>query len=189
MLRTTSAFALVLAAAFGPPPAAALDRIAAPLPFADRSAFQTCFTPGQDCTAAIVAAIDEAERSLRVQAYQLTSAPIVAAIAAAQARGVDVRVILDRSQTQGRHPAAAALADAGVPVLVDRRPAIAHSKVLIIDDRIVVTGSFNFSRAAQLRNAENVLIVRDDAALAARYVRNWTERERASAAVGGAVPR
>ena len=108
----------------------------------------------------------------------------IAAIAAAHARGVDVQVILDRSQLQGRHPVAAMLAAAGTPVFIDTRPAIAHSKVLIIDNNVVVTGSFNFTRSAQQRNAENVLILRHDRTLVAAFLRNWSVRRGQSLAYG-----
>ena len=59
-----------------------------------------------------------------------------------------------------------------MPVLIDADHAIAHNKVIVIDDELVITGSFNFSTAAQKDNAENVLMIRD-AALSARYAKNW----------------
>lgn len=150
--------------------------------FAPDARWQTCFTPGADCTGAIVASIDAARTTIRLQAYEFTSPPIRAAIVAAQARGVDVRAILDRSQARPDRGTAALLAEAGIPVLIDARPAIAHNKVMVIDGDTVITGSFNFTRAAQARNAENVLIVRGDAALAAAYAEYWQRRESRSVA-------
>jgi len=49
----------------------------------------------------------------------------------------------------------------GIPVFIDDQPAIAHNKIIIVDDSIVLTGSYNWTRAAELRNAENLLIIRD----------------------------
>ena len=75
--------------------------------------------------------------------------------------------------------AAETLEIAGVPVLIDRIHGIAHNKVMIVDGIRVITGSFNFTRAAQARNAENLLVIKDQG-LAGRYVRNWRERAKYS---------
>jgi len=65
-----------------------------------------CFTPGEDCTAMIVHAIDDAKSELLVQAYGFTSGPIIQAVARAKERGVNVRVILDKINEQKRYTAA-----------------------------------------------------------------------------------
>jgi phosphatidylserine/phosphatidylglycerophosphate/cardiolipin synthase-like enzyme len=83
-----------------------------------------------------------------------------------------VRVILDKSQRRERYSAADFLVNAGVPTWIDTCCAIAHNKVMVIDGGTVITGSFNFTRAAQQRNAENVLVLRD-AELARCYAENW----------------
>ena len=127
-----------------------------------------CFTPGQDCTSVIVDHIAKAQRDILVQAYSFTSAPILDAIKAAQGRGVRVLVVLDKSQTEP----AAELAQAGIAVKMDRQHAIAHNKVMIFDQAQVLTGSFNFSAAAQKRNAENLVIL-DDPGLVASYLDNF----------------
>jgi phosphatidylserine/phosphatidylglycerophosphate/cardiolipin synthase-like enzyme len=57
--------------------------------------------------------------------------------------------------------------------------AIAHNKVMIIDGETVITGSFNFTKAAEESNAENLLVIRDKK-LAERYIKNWQEHERHS---------
>ena len=59
-------------------------------------------------------------------------------------------------------------------VTVDAAHAIAHNKVMIIDGVIVVTGSFNFTKAAEEKNAENLLIIRDPG-LAKLYMDNWDQ--------------
>jgi phosphatidylserine/phosphatidylglycerophosphate/cardiolipin synthase-like enzyme len=48
----------------------------------------------------------------------------------------------------------------------------AHSKIMIIDGEIVITGSFNFTRSAGDKNAQNLLVL-GDKILAAKYVENW----------------
>jgi len=56
--------------------------------------------------------------------------------------------------------------------MIDANHAIAHNKIMNIDGEIVITGSFNFTKAVQEKNAENLLIIRDPT-LAAQYTQNW----------------
>jgi phosphatidylserine/phosphatidylglycerophosphate/cardiolipin synthase-like enzyme len=139
----------------------------------------------------LVGEINAARRSILVQAYSFTSVPILAAPKAAHARGVDVEVIVDKtsarvSKSSSRYSAATYLGNAGIPVWVDTGVAIAHSKVMVLDGATVITGSFNFTAAAQNHNAENLLVVRD-AALAAQYRKNWERRRGVSASYAGPV--
>ena len=146
--------------------------------------WHVCFTPGQDCTGVVDREIGQARQSILVQAYSFTSRPILSALRAARARGVDVEVIVDkvaarRSAKGSRYNAATYLVNAGIPVWVDAQVAIAHNKVMVIDDSVLITGSFNFTAAAQNHNAENLLVL-DDSALAAQYRTNWERRRAAS---------
>lgn len=136
---------------------------------------KVCFTPGGPCTEQIVDSIADASKEIRVQAYSFTSTPIAKALADAHRRGVDVEVILDKSQASARYTGATYLKNAGIPVLIDDRVAIAHNKVIIIDNKTVITGSFNFTKAAQERNAENLLVIHNED-LASEYLANWTSR-------------
>jgi phosphatidylserine/phosphatidylglycerophosphate/cardiolipin synthase-like enzyme len=135
-----------------------------------------CFTPGQDCTSLIVRQIDFAKSELLVQSYGFTSPAIIQAIGRAKDRGVNVEVILDRVNEQKRYTGATYLLNHGIDPLIDDRVAIAHNKVLVIDGQHVLTGSFNFTKAAQEKNAENVLLINDDPILAAAYAENWHRR-------------
>jgi phosphatidylserine/phosphatidylglycerophosphate/cardiolipin synthase-like enzyme len=172
--------------------AAALLPLAVSPAWADgpaEASVSTCFTPGPtSCAEAIVAQLDAARAKVRVQAYYLTSPVILHAIAAARRRGLDVAVILDKSQDRhdsprGRYTGAIYLANAGVPVWIDDAPAIAHSKVIVLDDREVITGSFNFTKAADERNAENVVVL-DSPEVASWFTRNWDLRRSVSRSFG-----
>jgi PLD-like domain len=101
-----------------------------------------------------------------------TSAPIAKALLDTYKRGVQVQVILEKSQRTEKYSSADFLANQGVATMIDANHAIAHNKIIIIDGAMVITGSFNFTKAAQEKNAENVLIIRDQA-LAAQYIENW----------------
>jgi hypothetical protein len=91
---------------------------------------------------------------------------------AAHRRGVYVEVILDKSQRTERYSGADFLVNSGVATHIDSAHAIAHNRVMVVDSRVVLTGSFNFTRGAEERNAENLLVV-EDGQLAERYAQNW----------------
>jgi phosphatidylserine/phosphatidylglycerophosphate/cardiolipin synthase-like enzyme len=140
----------------------------------DVASVETCFTPRRRCTGVIVTAIDRARREVKVLAYGFTSAPILAALVAAERRGVSVAAILDKSNARWsrRHDGARLISAAGIPVWIDHRRGIAHNKVIVIDGHVVVTGSFNFTASADSRNAENVVVL-ESTAVAGRYLADW----------------
>lgn len=135
---------------------------------------QVYFSPHGQCTQAIVKEIAAARSEILVQAYSFTSAPIAKALLDAHKRGIKVSAILDKSQKKEKYTSATFLANAGVPVLIDSAHAIAHNKIIIIDRETVITGSFNFTKAAEEKNAENLLIIRSRE-LADKYIANWNE--------------
>lgn len=130
------------------------------------------FSPHGGCTEAVVDAVDHAKSKILVQAYSFTSAPIAKALKDAHDRGVDVRVILDKSQRTERYSGLTYLQHAGIPTWIDSVHAIAHNKVMVIDGVTVVSGSFNFTKSAESSNAENLLLIHD-ANLAKAYDQNW----------------
>jgi phosphatidylserine/phosphatidylglycerophosphate/cardiolipin synthase-like enzyme len=140
---------------------------------------QAYFSPKGGCTEAVVRAIGQATRSILVQAYSFTSVPITHALIEAKRRGIQVNVILDKSQRTEKYSGADPLKNEGIRTLIDDRHAIAHNKVMVLDQQRVITGSFNFTRAAEQNNAENLLVI-DDPALAAQYTANWKSHERHS---------
>ena len=136
------------------------------------------FTPGDDAAAQIIEVIAHAQRQVLVQAYSFTHDGIARALVDAHRRGIEVKLIADRAQTEKmRRTQVPGLARAGVPVWLDGEHLGAHSKVMIIDAGLptstIITGSYNFTRAAQYKNAENVVFISDSEALAQAYARNW----------------
>lgn len=152
--------------------AVVLALIPAPRAAPDEPAWQVYFSPNHGATKAVVDALDAAKTTVLVQAYSFTSAAIAKALVEARGRGVDVQVILDRKETGSKYSSADFVAHARIVTLIDGAHAIAHNKVMVIDGLAVITGSFNFTTAAERRNAENLLVIHDRA-LAARYTENW----------------
>jgi phosphatidylserine/phosphatidylglycerophosphate/cardiolipin synthase-like enzyme len=138
------------------------------------------FSPNDGATDAIVREITRARTEILVQAYSFTSAPIAKALLKAHKRGVKVQAILDKSQKTQKYSSASFLMNSGIPTYIDDRHAIAHNKIIIIDRAVVITGSFNFTKAAEERNAENLLIIRSKE-LAKPYIENWHRHREHSA--------
>ena len=135
----------------------------------------TCFTPPSGCGTVIANLISKAEKSIYVQAYGFTSGEIAKALINARNRGVEVRVLLDKSNIGAKYSKMRDLRKAGIEVLIDEVSGIAHNKIIIIDGSLVITGSFNFTISADIGNTENVIIVRDKQ-VAQRYLQNWFAR-------------
>jgi phosphatidylserine/phosphatidylglycerophosphate/cardiolipin synthase-like enzyme len=143
-----------------------------PLAAQTESRVAVYFSPGSSCTAAIVREIGAAKSSIHVQAYSFTSQGIAKALVDAEKRGVKVIAILDASNRTKNYTAADFLAHEGIETYIDSQHSIAHNKIIIIDNNTVITGSFNFTKAADQKNAENLLVI-PDAEIAAKYEQNW----------------
>lgn len=142
--------------------------------FSPKSEYRTCFSPGNECTNQIAALIDQAKHSIKMATYSFTSWPIARALLRANRRGVAITIVCDRSLFKDRS-VIQALMKRNIPVWVDESVNIAHNKYCVIDERIVETGSFNYTVSANRYNAENVLII-DDPKLARVYLDNFKHR-------------
>ena len=145
---------------------------------AERADVQAAFTPGDNIALMIIERIRAARSSIRMQAYLFTDPRIANALAGALKRGVRVDIVADGTQEEaGGTPRLGALRRAGARVFLTEMPGAAHNKVIIIDaDRpgaAVITGSYNYTRAANSRNAENVVIISGSPGLARRFVDNF----------------
>lgn len=154
-------------------------------PMAAAGTVEVAFSPWDDAEGTVVRAISSARDQIYVQAFLLTSRRVADALLDAHARGVTVRVLADREMiTRGAGSRVPAIAAAGVEVALEVRYQAAHNKIILVDPLsprcAVLTGSYNFTRAAQSKNAENVVVMRGNRALSRAYLANW-ERHRADA--------
>lgn len=152
-----------------------LSAVAEGIPFT--GATEVFFSPKGGATEAITREIGKARQEVLVQAYSFTSTPIAKALLDAHKRGVKVVAILDRSQKTAKYSGATFLANAGIPVLIDSQHAIAHNKIIILDRQTLITGSFNFTAAAEKKNAENLLVIKGNPALIEKYLKNFEEHK------------
>ncbi len=139
---------------------------------------EVLFTPWDDAEGALIRELGAARQSVHVQAFLLTSRNLARALIAAHERGVRVKLLADREMVaKGDNSQVPKLHEAGIAVRLETRYASAHNKIMLIDAEgdhpVVITGSYNFTFSAQARNAENLLILRGNVALARAYLANW----------------
>jgi phosphatidylserine/phosphatidylglycerophosphate/cardiolipin synthase-like enzyme len=110
---------------------------------------------------ALVAVINSARSSLDVAIYSITQKDIVKAIIEAQRRGVKVRLITDRQESNSKSEMGALqlFKDRGIPIKINCHQGLMHMKVSIVDDNIVTTGSFNYTEQASTQNDEVLVII------------------------------
>ena len=123
---------------------------------------ETYFSPDDSTGQRIIDLILEAEKSIDFMFYAFTSDGIADALLYQAAQGLQVRGVVDayqdRSGIGGEYQR---LRDQGLDIYLDGHPEKMHHKVLIIDEMIVVTGSYNLTRSAELKNDENTLVIHD----------------------------
>ena len=160
--------------AYDPPPSVVLPAT---------GTVEVLFAPWQDIETRIVGIIGSARRELYVQAFLFTSKPIGNALIEAHKRGVVVEVLADIEMNgKGDRTQIPQLVAAGVPVSLETRYSSAHNKVILADpaepDGVLITGSYNFTFSARMKNAENLLVMRGNRALAQTYLDNWHRHKR-----------
>jgi phosphatidylserine/phosphatidylglycerophosphate/cardiolipin synthase-like enzyme len=131
------------------------------------------FSPKGGCTDVVVQEIHKARSEVLVQAYSFTSRPIAQALVDAKLRGVHVEIILDASQEKEATSDLHFFMQQGLTPRIDAHHAIAHNKIMIVDRRTLITGSFNFTHQAENENAENMLIIKGQPELVQAYCRSF----------------
>ncbi|EHT5743593.1 phospholipase D family protein [Salmonella enterica] len=152
-----------------------------PVPITYAATIETGFSPEGTALQLVLKTIDTAQQEIRLMGYSFTSPEVVSALVSAKRRGVDVRVVLDWKANTGKNNNASRaamnlLAGVGIPLRTVSAYKILHDKVIVSDGRHTEVGSFNFSRAADRSNSENVLVVWDDPVTAQKYLNHWTSR-------------
>jgi phosphatidylserine/phosphatidylglycerophosphate/cardiolipin synthase-like enzyme len=127
------------------------------------------FPPKGGAQELILRSIRNARESICAAAYSFTSREIARALIDAHQRGVYVRAVLDDSQKSERYTGATFLANVGIPTRTSSRYGIMHNEFLVIDARQVQTGSFNYTKSAEERNAENVIVLWNQPTIVATY--------------------
>lgn len=116
---------------------------------------QACSTLYHKCQKLIIDVIQEAQHTIHVMAYSLTAFPLIKALADAHQRGVVVQVIVHCSQLNAS-PLLYKLSEAGISLFNEKKFTVVHNKMMIIDQRTIITIFYNFTSSAEYRNTEHI---------------------------------
>lgn len=130
------------------------------------------FSPGEDCRRKLLDLCQSARAVLDISVFTISDDRLSKAIVAAFGRGVSVRVITDNDKARDVGSDIDFLIAEGIPVRTDHSPNHMHHKFALIDQRILVTGSFNWTRSASDFNQENILVT-DEKSLVSAYIREF----------------
>jgi phosphatidylserine/phosphatidylglycerophosphate/cardiolipin synthase-like enzyme len=119
-----------------------------------------CFSPEGNCDQVIIRYINQARNSIHIMIYEFRLKSIEAALVDARNRGIEIKLVMDRSQTQ-KSSLYSDLKQKGFDVKIANVKGIMHDKVAIIDGQYVIEGSFNYKPAAVTDNAENLVVIND----------------------------
>jgi phosphatidylserine/phosphatidylglycerophosphate/cardiolipin synthase-like enzyme len=139
----------------------------------DSIKMETYFSPDDLTAERILALVLEAERSIDFLFYAFTSDPIADALIFQGDRGIRIRGVLDSSQERtGLGSEYTRLRDHDLDVRLDGHQEKMHHKVIILDERIVITGSYNLTHSAETINDENTLVIHSEE-IAEIYLREF----------------
>src|SRR5437764_10191352 len=131
------------------------------------------YSPKGGCQEAVVAELQRARREILVMAYSFTADPLTFGLVEAKKRGVNVEILLDHSNEKESYSDLHIFLEHGLDPHIDAEHAIAHNKIIVIDKRVVITGSYNFTNQAEHENAENLLVIKGHSELPALYRDNF----------------
>ena len=120
------------------------------------------FSPYDDPESIIIKNIDNAKEFINIAMYTFTDREIAQAILKAKDRGVDIKIYLDRSQVNAKYSKSRYFINNGIEgIRISSNNYIMHNKFAVIDNEIVITGSYNWTASAGERNDENLLVIDD----------------------------
>ncbi len=137
----------------------------------NRKMVENYFCPEDWCANKVMRSLEEAENSIYFMTFSFTHDGIGDVLAEKQGEGLEVKGIFESMQNR-RYSEMDKLNSSGIKVYLDNNPGAMHHKVFIIDNRTVITGSFNPTKSGDTRNDENLLIIHDKS-IAREYLREF----------------
>ena len=120
------------------------------------------FSPNGGCQEAVIQEISQAQKTINIAMYNLTTREISQELVNAKARGIKIRVFLDHGEGNGKYSKGRYLMDKGIDVHFYAGTGLMHNKFAVFDNRVLITGSFNWTASAERENQENLLIITDE---------------------------
>lgn len=140
--------------------------------YADERSYKFFFTPRDSIINEINTSIRNSRRHIWVAASKLSNKQLIAELNLVILRGIFVQIIVDSDSTRETNSQLALLAKRGACIYIDGNHKTFHNKYIVIDDNLVITGSYNYTRDSEERNAENVVFMTSSSAVSA-YLADW----------------
>jgi len=140
----------------------------ASLGYADTKVY---FSPNGGCQEAVIAEISHAQKSIDIAMYSFTSREIAQALVEAKERKIKIRIVLDKAQKKERYSKSRYFLNKGFDVKFHVGSGLMHNKFAVVDGKVLITGSFNWTAAAEKKNEENLLILTDESLIKTYEVR------------------
>jgi cardiolipin hydrolase len=143
-------------------------------------ASEVYFSPNGGARQRLVRAIEESRKTIDIAIYSFTASELAEALYAAKARGVRIRVLVDResAETGGSGIRGLRLNGIAVRSLGAREQSLMHHKFAVFDERLVATGSYNWTNSAEHANYENLVVLEEPTVVARfqqEFRRLWRE--------------
>ena len=130
------------------------------------------FCPSDNCAAALIGKLRKANNSIVFAAYSFTSPGIANELVVKLSEGINISGIIEKSTTGSKYSKHDVLAANGISLAIESSKKLMHHKFFVIDDSVVITGSFNPTENADTKNAENLIFVRSPE-LAEKYTNEF----------------
>jgi phosphatidylserine/phosphatidylglycerophosphate/cardiolipin synthase-like enzyme len=134
---------------------------------------QVYFSPPPGIPAVIQQLIDGARETIDLAMYHFTESTLARTLGAAVLRGVRVRAVLDHGSIYETNSMAWTLARKGVEAFSDHAHSILHTKYCIIDAKLLVTGSANWTYNSDGAAGEDLLVLEPPPEIIVAYQDNW----------------
>lgn len=135
----------------------------------DGTQISSYFSPGSETISPLLREINSAQKSIYFMVFSFTHDKIGKAMHNQHQNGIKVGGVFDENQIS-KYSEYHLMQEAGMDVKIDKTSGTMHHKVIIVDEETVITGSYNFSRNAEIRNSENLLIIKGNKDTARAYI-------------------
>ncbi len=135
----------------------------------DGTQISTYFAPENDTISPLLKEIKSAKKSIYFMAFSFTHDTLGKAMRDRYKKGIPIGGVFEKRQID-RYSEYESMQNAGIPVIADDGPGTMHHKVIVIDEETVITGSYNFSKNAEMKNSENLLIIKENKDIARAYL-------------------
>ncbi len=133
------------------------------------------FSPDEELNRVIIKYINRAKKSIKFMLFAFTDKEIADALILAKKRGVTVEGIFDRVQNRYQHYSKYDyLKSNNIAVYLDNNRYKLHNKVLIVDNRYVLTGSYNYTHKGSSQNSENLIVIKNRQ-IAQKYINEYNK--------------